>query len=182
MGTKNQREKEKRQKWFGNRGIITTPNCTQIKTKIEKLVDPSWSTYIPAKCLDALGPNHAVISIVDSYTPRPDLRRFTASLPLTIRPQCDRPYEDHKDVTPELVESIVSFVVANQDKGLVIHCGEGSVRSPALAKALEYTMGIAVNQRAPGCIGHTGNADRALFMSFRKVFKDLYPDGVEGFI
>lgn len=181
MGTKQQKEKEKRQKWFGRHGIIKTTNHATNSTRIEKCVDHSWSTFVPAKFLENLGSNHAVISIVDRYTDRPNLQRFAASLPLTISPQCDRPYDDHKDITPELVESIVSFVVANQDKGIVIHCGEGSVRSPALAMALEYTMGIIVNQRAIGCPGHTGNADRALIRSFRKVFKDLYPDGVEGF-
>jgi predicted protein tyrosine phosphatase len=181
VGTKQQKEKEKRQKWFGSQGIIKTTNHATSSTRIEKLVAPGQSTFVPAKCLENLGSNHAVISIVDRYTDRPSLQRFAASLPLTINPQCDRPYDDHKDITPELVESVVSFVVANQDKGIVIHCGEGSVRSPALAMALEYTMDITMNQRAIGCPGHTGNADRALFMSFREVFKVLYPDGVEGF-
>lgn len=61
------------------------------------------------------------------------------------------------------VRQLVKFLNSCEEEDVVVHCGEGKIRSPAVAMAVTRLSDRALNLDYPGCVGTTNTADDSTF-------------------
>lgn len=77
--------------------------------------------------------------------------------------------------TEETAKQIIDFIESCDGEDIVVHCGEGSVRSAAVACFMERDMDYEIDFEFPGCKGSTANRSRNLFMLLRREHAERHP-------
>ena len=61
------------------------------------------------------------------------------------------------------VKQLVKFLTTCGDEDIVVHCGEGKIRSPAIAMAVTRLTDKTLNLDFPGCVGDTSKLDDSTY-------------------
>jgi len=127
-------------------------------------------TFLPVLVAKKLRKPTNVISIISPYDPQPQFEvEHKRLLRLSFFPFGVKLSEQMKDcrLTPEITQQIVDFAEKCKGEEIIVHCGEGRVRSPAVAMFIESLYegqedGWYLALKYPGCLGHTAGMDREL--------------------
>jgi hypothetical protein len=65
--------------------------------------------------------------------------------------------------TEKTARKIIDFMISCNEEDIVVHCGEGRIRSAAVAEFIERNYDYDVDYQAPGCIGSIGGASKNLY-------------------
>lgn len=123
-------------------------------------------TFVPRTVAEGIAnPALAIISIRGRHDSHAQLHNDVAKLYLSFGTTGD---EFNKTFDREDYNAIVEFILAHPDKHFVVHCGEGRMRSSAIAMGIENMQEVDLKLRKdfPGCIGSTASMDRGLYRSF----------------
>lgn len=63
-------------------------------------------------------------------------------------------------------KAIMTFVDSHPDKNIIVHCGEGRMRSVAIAMGLEHAYDMRLKRDYPGCPGSCGMMDKGIYRAF----------------
>jgi predicted protein tyrosine phosphatase len=77
--------------------------------------------------------------------------------------------------TEETAKQIIDFVESCQGENIIVHCGEGSVRSTAVACFMDCDMDYKLDYKFPGCKRSISNRSRNLFTLLRHEYAKRYP-------
>ena len=139
--------------------------------------------FIPKQAAVALKKPSRVIAISSRYdsfltygADHKQLLRLSFD-PSNIRPQPGM--QDYR-ITEDQCHQIIDFLIVamQHDEDIIVHCGEGRIRSPAVAQALEYIANsindnclYSMSLEHPDCIGSDAMMDRDLYFKIRSVYE-----------
>jgi predicted protein tyrosine phosphatase len=81
----------------------------------------------------------------------------------------------HNIPTEETAKEIIDFIESCNGEDVVVHCGEGSIRSSAVALFMERDMDYELDTEFKGCKGSTANRSRNLYMLLRREHAARHP-------
>lgn len=175
MGKAKEKDKKKRDKWFGKSNLgCAKPPVVIVKDRVDMANKTHWLSFVPAAFLHRLPKNTPIISIRDKYgMPYMDGHSFTNLLPVRVDTSSTPEHYNPARLTHETVRELVSFVCTNYDKPIIIHCNEGACRSPAIATALGYCLpNLRVDTTFEGC-NRNYYGDTQLTRTFIKLFEEV---------
>jgi len=84
-------------------------------------------------------------------------------------------YQDMGDKGPteETAKAIVDFIDSCNGEDIVVHCGEGRIRSAAVAKFIYRDFDYDLDWDAPGSIGTTVNMSKHLYRLLRRYYEPI---------
>lgn len=127
-------------------------------------------TYIPLKAAKALTKPVNLISVRDRWD-WPEFKPTHNRLDVcySVRMSEDDPHA----FSDKIADEILAFVQSVPGQDIYVHCGEGRMRSPAIAVALQRVFGFDLNESVPGCIGHTGLMESYTYNMLRRRAKTI---------
>ncbi|MDU8351109.1 hypothetical protein RYA05_04265 [Pseudomonas syringae pv. actinidiae] len=81
----------------------------------------------------------------------------------------------HNIPTEETAKQIIDFVESCEGEDIIVHCGEGRIRSSAVACFIDRDMGYDLDICFPGCNGSVSSRSRNLYMLLRREYASRYP-------
>lgn len=121
-------------------------------------------TYLPLKNAQALTKPVNLISIRDRW----DWPKFTpAHNRLDVCYSVQMSEDDPHCFSDKIADEILAFVQSVPGEDIYVHCGEGRMRSPAIAVALTRIFGFDLNESVPGCIRHTASMEDRTYRMLR---------------
>lgn len=171
MGKAKDKDKAKRQKWFGSKTNGSGMSAIVIN-KVRMSVKEHWVSFMPKHFIGRLTKDHPIISI-GSRGEYANLDGFDNTLRLTLDvSELDDKYNPER-VTKEKVRDVIQFVCKNYDKPILVHCNEGMCRSPAIAEAIAFCFtNIRLNFDFAGC-KRNYYGDPGLTRSFIRIFDEV---------
>lgn len=147
-------------------------------------------TYLPGKVASKLTTKTNVIAIRSPYDAGLQYAAKHNMLSLSFFNNCDSLSEQQRErmLSSDQAQQIIDFVkkCAEAKEDIVVHCGEGRIRSPAVACFIEYMTSddmrhgdgdkaYMVSTKMPGCIGSDRHMDRDLFWRLRTQWDNRQP-------
>lgn len=131
-------------------------------------------TFLPKQAAGALTKPANVISICSPNEYQEFACEHKRLLRLSFYPN---DYGDlkHNIPTEETAKKIIDFVESCEGEDIIVHCGEGRIRSAAVACFLERDMEYDIDFEFPGCNGSVTQRSRNLYMLLRREYKARYP-------
>lgn len=77
--------------------------------------------------------------------------------------------------TEQTAQQIIEFVESCEGEDIIVHCGEGRVRSAAIALFIERDMDYELDLEFPGCTGSVAGRSGNLFRLLRREYAARYP-------
>lgn len=131
-------------------------------------------TFLPGEVAGAIVEPSNVISINSPGHSQSFSCNHKRLLSLSFYPN-DRGNLTHNIPTVETARKIIDFVESCDGEDVIVHCGEGRVRSAAVAMFIARDMKYKLDMEFPGCLGHTASRSRDLFMLLRREHAERYP-------
>lgn len=128
-------------------------------------------TFLPASVALGLLEPANIISIRGPYDSFPEfVTQPKKLLQLTFIPfgiACNEQQKE-KEFSTDQCRQVVEFVESVRGEDIIVHCGEGRMRSPSIALFIEYMYGreddaYELDTKFPGCIKSVEGRDRELF-------------------
>lgn len=84
-------------------------------------------------------------------------------------------YQDMGDKGPteETAKAIVDFIDSCNGEDIVVHCGEGRIRSAAVAEFIQRDFDYRLDYDAPGSLGSTGGMSKHLYRLLRRYYDPI---------
>lgn len=127
-------------------------------------------TFISAEAAQRLETPSNVISINSPHEHTHLPTKHTRLLILSFYPN---DYHDFGEQGPteKTARKIIDFAISCNNEDIVVHCGEGRMRSAAVAVFLEMDLDYEIDFRAPGCLGTVAHASDKLTKLLRRTFR-----------
>lgn len=131
-------------------------------------------TFLPGDIAGAIVEPSNIISINNPGREQAFACKHKRLLSLSFYPN-DRGNLTHNIPTAETAQKIIDFVESCEGEDVIVHCGEGRVRSAAVAMFMARDMKYKLDLEYPGCLGQTANRSRDLFILLRREHAERYP-------
>lgn len=141
--------------------------------KVAKPKD-SWVTFVPKRSLDVIDKDVRLVSITDRWAGSIDglEDKFKGYFHLPINPTMGDVFYNG-DINTTLFEEFDAWVRSDLKTPIVVHCGEGMMRSPAVAEFLVRTYKFKPYYDYPYCPRHTGNMDNGVYRTLLSLAEEL---------
>jgi hypothetical protein len=152
---------------------VKAPSTPPLKAGEESNLHPglAWVSYVPRKALSQIPSIFRIVSIGGKYDEAPNLERFKDH----IRIFMDVTQGDafiNPSITPEMVKELILWVLKDQTSPIIVHCGEGSIRSPAVAEFIARHMGRQLIKGYQHCTG-THYPDKGISRTLKRHALDV---------
>lgn len=131
-------------------------------------------TFLPKQAAGALTQPANVISICSPNEYQKFACEHKRLLRLSFYPN-DFGDLKHNIPTEETARQIIDFVNSCEGEDIIVHCGEGRIRSTAVACFMNRDMDYELDVAFPGCNGSVSSRSRNLYMLLRREYASLYP-------
>jgi hypothetical protein len=135
--------------------------------------DP-WVTFIPGRSVSAVDRKLRIISVTDRHRSANDelLKTFKDYIHLPINPTMGDVFYNGS-VTIDLFQELHAWIQKDLTTPIVVHCGEGIMRSPAIAEFITDYYPYKPYYDYQLCPKHIGNLDTGVYRTLTSLFEEL---------